>query len=99
MIAGNKCDLKEKRQVSETEGRDFALDNNLLWMETSAKTATNVDEMFITLISSIKQKLRDKMTNNEKKQKKTKKIISVFIVFITCIYIFVNDNYDNKLQI
>ena len=69
MIAGNKCDLKEQRQVSEAEGRDFAFDNNLLWMETSAKTGTNVDEMFITLILSIKQKLRDKMamlTYNEK---------------------------------
>ena len=67
IIAGNKCDLKEKRQVSEAEGRDFARDNNLLWMETSAKSGTNVDKLFITLILSIKQKLCDKL-----KQKKTK---------------------------
>lgn len=45
MLIGNKCDLSEKRAVSREEGEKFAKDNGLFFLETSAKTDQNVDEV------------------------------------------------------
>ena len=45
MLIGNKCDLENKRQVSTEEGAAFAKENNLLFLETSAKTAANVEQV------------------------------------------------------
>jgi GTPase SAR1 family protein len=47
MIVGNKCDLDERRQVSYEEGERFAKENDLIFIETSAKTSHNVDEAFV----------------------------------------------------
>jgi GTPase SAR1 family protein len=46
MLIGNKSDLEEKRVVSREEGEKFAQDNGLFFLETSAKTDDNVDEVF-----------------------------------------------------
>jgi GTPase SAR1 family protein len=45
MLIGNKCDLESKRQVSKEEGAAFAKEHNLLFLETSAKTAENVEQV------------------------------------------------------
>ena len=50
MLIGNKSDLDQRRQVSTEEGERFAKDNNLIFMETSAKTAFNVEEVFNFLV-------------------------------------------------
>lgn len=42
---GNKCDLEDERQVSVEEGQRFAEEHNLLFLETSAKTAVNIEEV------------------------------------------------------
>ena len=46
ILIGNKKDLEEQRQVRYEEGKDLAEKNNLLFLETSAKTAENVQECF-----------------------------------------------------
>ncbi|KAL9235199.1 hypothetical protein vseg_009984 [Gypsophila vaccaria] len=45
-LAGNKADLEERRAVSAEEARTYAEENGLFFMETSAKTAQNVNEIF-----------------------------------------------------
>ncbi|KAL8166700.1 hypothetical protein V2J09_008199 [Rumex salicifolius] len=45
-LAGNKADLEEKRIVSAEEARSYAEENGLFFMETSAKTALNVNDLF-----------------------------------------------------
>ncbi|KAI9100048.1 hypothetical protein K1719_024266 [Acacia pycnantha] len=45
-LAGNKADLEDKRKVTAEEARAYAEENNLFFMETSAKTANNVNDMF-----------------------------------------------------
>ena len=47
MLIGNKSDLDQRRQVSTEEGERFAKENGLIFMETSAKTAFNVEEAFL----------------------------------------------------
>lgn len=45
-LAGNKGDLVEKRKVDAEEAQAYAEENGLFFMETSAKTASNVNELF-----------------------------------------------------
>ena len=53
MLIGNKCDLESKRQVKREDGEAFAKEHGLFFMETSAKTAHNVDESFIETANHI----------------------------------------------
>lgn len=48
-LAGNKVDLAGKRAVEFVDAQSYADDNSLLFMETSAKTALNVNEMFVSI--------------------------------------------------
>ncbi|XP_009389200.2 ras-related protein RHN1-like [Musa acuminata AAA Group] len=45
-LVGNKCDLEDKREVLTEEARTYAEENGLFFMETSAKTAINVNDIF-----------------------------------------------------
>ncbi|KAH0901661.1 hypothetical protein HID58_041164 [Brassica napus] len=45
-LAGNKSDLLDARKVSAEEAQTYAQENGLFFMETSAKTAANVKEIF-----------------------------------------------------
>ena len=48
MLIGNKCDLAHRRAVSKEEGEQFAKENGLLFLEASARTAQNVEEVMGT---------------------------------------------------
>ncbi|KAK4787993.1 hypothetical protein SAY86_019312 [Trapa natans] len=45
-LAGNKVDLEDKRKVMAEDARAYAEENGLFFMETSAKTAVNVNKVF-----------------------------------------------------
>jgi len=53
MLVGNKGDLDHRRQVTKEEGEKFASENGLIFLETSAKTAANVEEAFINTATKI----------------------------------------------
>jgi len=48
-LAGNKSDLGNKRVVEYDEANAYAEENGLLFMETSAKNANNVNEIFLAI--------------------------------------------------
>ena len=57
MLIGNKSDLGEQRAVQREEGAKFAQDNGLIFQETSAKTAQNVEEAFLRTAKDIYEKV------------------------------------------
>lgn len=60
-------DLEARRDVKREEGEAFAREHGLIFMETSAKTAANVEEAFINTAKEIYQKIQDGVfdINNE----------------------------------
>ena len=70
-IAANKADLEDEKQVSSEEAREWAEGLGYKYFETSAKTGTNVETMFNSLASDLKNKqtiLNQKPKNSLKKQ-------------------------------
>lgn len=53
MLVGNKCDLRHLRAVSTDEAKAFAEEKKLLFIETSALDATNVELAFQNLLTEI----------------------------------------------
>lgn len=48
-LAGNKCDMDNKRKVPTEEAQQYADENEIVFMETSAKTAQNVKNLFVEI--------------------------------------------------
>jgi len=59
MLIGNKSDLEHRRAVSTKEGEVFAQENGLVFLETSAKSAANVETAFIRTAENIYSKIKD----------------------------------------
>ena len=84
-IVGNKCDLYEKEVVSEEEARQFAKENDAIYMNVSAKKGTNIKELFNACfqkyldpnfqvnIKELKKKKEDSYVIKNKKKKDDKK--------------------------
>jgi Ras-related protein Rab-8A len=49
ILIGNKCDWAEKRVVTEEQGKALAQELGIPFIETSAKSNTNVEEAFFSL--------------------------------------------------
>ncbi|PRP73199.1 hypothetical protein PROFUN_03513 [Planoprotostelium fungivorum] len=72
VLAGNKKDLVEERQVAEDEARKIADSWGFPYYETSAKSGDNVNEVYFGLVRMIK-KWRTAHPDTQKKGKKGKK--------------------------
>jgi small GTP-binding protein len=53
ILVGNKCDNEDQRSVTEQDGKLLAERENMLFIETSAKNATNIAEAFTQLVAAI----------------------------------------------
>jgi len=66
LLIGNKADLVDEKQVAEETAQRFAEKLGISFLETSAKTATNVDAAFLTmakeLIKNREQQVKDGKT-------------------------------------
>lgn len=59
MVVGHKSDMDTLRAVSTKEGKHFADFHGLRFLETSARTGQNVEEVFLTITRDIYRMLED----------------------------------------
>ncbi|CAO1412909.1 unnamed protein product [Diamesa serratosioi] len=57
LLVGNKKDLDEEREVTFLEASNFAQENDLIFLETSAKTGENIEESFLKCSKTILAKI------------------------------------------
>ncbi|OII71560.1 RAS family protein Rab-6A [Cryptosporidium andersoni] len=65
-LVGNKADLDDKRQVRYDEGEKLANDNDIIFIETSAKNGYNIKSIFRKLASTLPT-LESKLDNSSTK--------------------------------
>lgn len=53
LLVGNKADLIDEKQVTKETAQSFADKLGISFLETSAKTATNVDNAFLTMAKEL----------------------------------------------
>jgi len=57
VLVGNKIDLQEEREVTFLEASRFAQENDVMFLETSAKSGENVEEVFLKCAKTILNKV------------------------------------------
>mmetsp|Transcript_24495 Transcript_24495/g.38760 ORF Transcript_24495/g.38760 Transcript_24495/m.38760 type:complete len:203 (-) Transcript_24495:381-989(-) len=72
VIAGNKCDLEENRQVSKKEALQLAQEWNCPFFETSAKSKKNNIIAFHQVVHEIMRYQQPQGDDDQKKKKKKK---------------------------
>ena len=77
ILVGNKLDLQATRQVGAREAELKAKSWNCPYMETSAKTRQNVEEVYLALLRLIreKKKLQQGLKNEKPAAKKKGKCV------------------------
>jgi len=70
LLVGNKSDLESKKVVDYNTAKEFADQLSIPFLETSAKSASNVEQAFLTMTKQIK----DRMGNSTAQNKNEKKI-------------------------
>ncbi|MCJ1343689.1 hypothetical protein MMC31_001885 [Peltigera leucophlebia] len=53
IVAGNKCDLKDIRQVTSQQGLEWARGRDCGFMETSAREMVNIEETFALIVRRV----------------------------------------------
>ena len=65
-LIGNKIDMNQKREVEYNNGKNFAIEKDILFYEVSAKNGTNVGSTFDNLVHKIFIKMKEEENNENK---------------------------------
>ncbi|KRX13875.1 Ras-related protein Ral-A, partial [Trichinella nelsoni] len=82
LLVGNKSDLNAERRISVDQAQQKAANWNVNYVETSAKTRSNVDKVFYDLMREIKSRkavASGHLDMGDVKQKKKKKRKCIFL--------------------
>jgi len=63
-LAGNKIDREEEREVQAADSKQYADDNSLYFIETSAKTNVNVRELFLAIARQLPKENNNDANDN-----------------------------------
>jgi len=67
LLIGNKCDLDERRAVTQDEAKQFADSLSIPCIETSAASNINVEEAFMLMTQQVKERvLKGELPNSGK---------------------------------
>ena len=75
-LVGNKIDLEEKRVIKYEEGEKYALDNNVHFLEVSARSGKGITELFNKVIKGSMEKV---FSSNEKEEGEDKVRLASFL--------------------
>ena len=75
-LVGNKNDMEDKREISIEEGEKYAKDNNIPFLEVSAKSGKGIIDLFKKVIKGALDKVYIK---NEKEEGEEKVRLSSFL--------------------
>ncbi|GAB4858091.1 Ras- protein RABD2a [Ancistrocladus abbreviatus] len=64
LLVGNKCDLTAKKVVPYETAEAFAEEIGIPFMETSAKSAANVEQAFMAMAAAIKSRMASQPSMN-----------------------------------
>lgn len=62
-LAGNKLDLAERRQVAKPDAEELAEKEDFIFMETSAKSGENIQDMFRKIAERVPRTNPDEIEN------------------------------------
>jgi Ras-related protein Rab-1A len=71
VLVGNKADLSGEREVSFDQGKEFADALGMQFIETSAKSALNVERTFTMIGEEIKAKYHTHFAPTDPKKKRS----------------------------
>ena len=57
LLVGNKSDMTDKKVVEYAVAKEFADSMGISFIETSAKSSTNVQDAFLTMARQIKERI------------------------------------------
>ena len=66
--SGNSITQPNRRQVSAEDALQFAIRNKMFYMEASAKTGYNINELFYKMATEVNEMIRKKIIEQQMKQ-------------------------------
>jgi GTPase KRas protein len=79
MLVGNKADKQLEREVTREEGMQLAREFGCEFLETSAKTAQNVERLFTNLVRNLrstKQQNKAQYPSHESESREGRDVLS-----------------------
>lgn len=98
VLVGNKSDLEDQRKVTRDEATALAAQLNLSYMETSALNATNVEQAFTLLVTSIYKRKSPKQIDSSVPAERTAATVSIEPKVRSVTVSFTNDTKSPKSE-
>lgn len=62
LLVGTKCDLEKRRAISHDKAAAYAANAQMQFIETSAKTSAHVEDAFLRLVDTVRERQRESAT-------------------------------------